>query len=1221
MVFTLKRLAYFLLFIMPVAVLKAQSGNIEFIENKGQWDSQVKFQGKVSSGAFFVRKGGGFTVLQHNPDDLAKLETLAHGHIAGGGSQLRTAVNDKVILRSHSYNVDFVGASPVNDNQIIPDKPLNNYNNYFIGNDPSKWAGNCKIYQGITVKNVYPNVDVRYYTQSGGLKYDIIVNPGADINKIALKYEGTDKIEIQKRELSIGTSVGRVKELSPYTYQFNNKGKKELECKYVVKDNVVRFNVKNYDPTATVIIDPSVVFISFSGSRADNWGYTATYGPDGSMFGGGIVFDEGFPVTPGAFQEQFGGGNGGRGFDIGIIKLSSDGKNRLFATYIGGRSGNEQPHSLVVDGAGDLVLAGRTNSTSGSTPADNYPTLPQGAAGIIGQGGKYDIVVTKLDATGSTLLGSKRIGGTDDDGVNITDNRESGPVSLQINYGDDGRSEVILDAANNVYVASCTRSINSSNPAENFPIVGGFQTTPGGGDQDGVLLKLPPNLSALTFSSYLGGNSDDAAYVLSLNPTNNTIYVGGATSSNDKFPGMAAGTTGPVTFGGIDGFVSIVSNDGTSIIKSTYLGTTAIDAVYGLKFDRLGFPYVMGQTYGDWPHVNATYFDAGAKQFIAKLQPDLSAYVYSTIFGKNATVPSISPVAFLVDRCENVYVSGWGGRADNFNSSGTSDLPVTSDAYVKTSADNQDFYFFVLKKNATAQLYGSFLGENSPRFPDHVDGGTSRFDQNGVIYQAMCGNCVPLENGSKPFFPTTPGSWATTNGSKGCNLVMVKIAFNLAGVGAGLQASINGVPRDTSGCVPLTVDFKDTIANAQTYEWTFGDGTATTITNVPNISHTYNNVGFYTVQLVAVDSNTCNIRDTVYTHIRVGNNQAFVAMNFTKLNPCDSFKYQFNNLSTAPPAVPFTNKSFVWTFGDGTPPDTTGAGTVFHNFTAPGSYHVKLNLIDTNYCNAPQLLDTVLSVADLVKAQFETPPTGCAPYTAIFKNTSLAGQTFQWDFGDGSPVSTEFEPVHVYNTPGQYTIRLVANNDFTCNKTDNTSFTINLYGQPVANYTYTPVIPIENSPNVFTNASSDDAVNFIWQFGDGDSLVTTSRAPIVHQYNATGTFNACLIAINVAGCSDTICKPVETIINPLVDVPNAFTPNSGDINSKIAVKGFGIAKMRFIIWNRWGQKVFETNSPNIGWDGKFKGALQPMDVYAYTLDVQFFDGTKTTKKGDITLIR
>ena len=104
-------------------------------------------------------------------------------------------------------------------------------------------------------------------------------------------------------------------------------------------------------------------------------------------------------------------------------------------------------------------------------------------------------------------------------------------------------------------------------------------------------------------------------------------------------------------------------------------------------------------------------------------------------------------------------------------------------------------------------------------------------------------------------------------------------------------------------------------------------------------------------------------------------------------------------------------------------------------------------------------------------------------------------------------------------------------------------------------------------------------------------------------------------------CTDTICKPIQTLIDAAVDVPNAFTPLSSDGNSIIYVRGFGITKMRFIIWNRWGQKVFETASKNIGWDGKFKGAVQPMDVYAYTLDVEFFDGKKVTKTGDITLIR
>jgi gliding motility-associated-like protein len=519
-----------------------------------------------------------------------------------------------------------------------------------------------------------------------------------------------------------------------------------------------------------------------------------------------------------------------------------------------------------------------------------------------------------------------------------------------------------------------------------------------------------------------------------------------------------------------------------------------------------------------------------------------------------------------------------------------------------------------------SQLYGSFFGENNLGAGcDHVDGGTSRFDQNGVIYEAICANCKELDPGA--VFPTTPGAWATSNPSNfggKCNLALVKIAFNLAGVKAGIESIINGVPRDSAGCVPLTVDFTDTIHNAKSYEWTFGDGSPTVTTTDPNTSHVFNSTGTFLVRLVAVDSTTCNIRDTAYVHIRVGDIQATINFNPVKLNPCDSFKYRFDNVSTAP--VPFNNSSFVWDFGDGSPRITAGTASVFHNYAAPGTYKVSLVLTDTSYCNAPDSVTIQVRVAALVKAQFTTPPTGCAPYTAEFTNTSLAGQSFQWNFGDGS-TSTDINPTHLYSAAGTYTITLIANDPGTCNLIDSTKQTITVANNPTANFSFSPATPIENTPTSFTNQSSPDAVNFVWNFGDGDTLQTTSRLDVKHQFNVTGTYNVCLIAINSAGCPDTTCQPVSAIVTDAVDVPNAFTPLSSDINNKVSVKGFGITKMQFIIWNRWGQKVFETNDVNIGWDGKFKGVVQPMDVYAYTLSVEFSDGKKATKKGDITLIR
>jgi hypothetical protein len=133
---------------------------------------------------------------------------------------------------------------------------------------------------------------------------------------------------------------------------------------------------------------------------------------------------------------------------------------------------------------------------------------------------------------------------------------------------------------------------------------------------------------------------------------------------------------------------------------------------------------------------------------------------------------------------------------------------------------------------------------------------------------------------------------------------MVKFEMNFSGVRSGLRSAINGVPRDTAGCVPLTVDFADTVRNAVSYEWQFGDGSAQITTLDPRASHTFTRVGTYQVMLVAIDSSTCNIRDTSYLNIRVGDIEAKLGFDATKLEPCDAFRYRFDNLSTAPGGVP-----------------------------------------------------------------------------------------------------------------------------------------------------------------------------------------------------------------------------------------------------------------------------------------------------------------------------
>lgn len=1217
-----RRLVGLLLFIFTTCVSQVRAQQyLEFVENKGQWPEAIKFQAQTVAGAFALQNNG-YRVLVHNPQDLAALNT----HPREKNHVSTVPENFDGVLHSHAYEVKFLNANP--NPTIVPEKIQSSYNNYFIGNDSTKWASGCKIYKAVVYKEVYPGIDIRYYTNEAQLKYDIIVHPGGDVSKIALYIDGADGVKIKNRALEIKTNVTTVSELAPYTYQLKQEGKKEVTCDYSVKGNIVKFSIAgDYDKTETLVIDPSIVFYGYTGSTADNWGFTATYDPQGNFYAGGIVFGSFglYPVSNGAFQTTFGGGvpeGDISAIDIGIMKFDPSGANRIYATYIGGR-GNEQPHSLVVDAAGNLIIAGRTSS--GST----YPVKGLSSYGPLG--GLYDIIVTKLNTTGTALIGSMRIGGSGDDGVNIRPNytRPQVSESTRRNYGDDARSEVIVDGAGNIILASATQSNDFKVSAGAFQLTAGAKTATR--LQDGVVIKMTPNLDAVIFSSYLGGNDDDAAFVLAINPLTGFIYVAGATASTD-FPGSKAGVLFGTNQGNIDGFVTIISPDGTRQIATSYFGTSGADIIYGIQFDKYGFPYIMGTTTVAWPIINSPFNSGGnqanGKQFISKLQPDLTQFLYSANFGTSTgSFPNISPTAFLVDRCENVYVSGWGGTlAPGFPSAGTKGLTTFGAGQLSTTTDGEDLYFFVLERSAKNILYatffGSITGANGP-LGDHVDGGTSRFDKNGTIYQSVC-SCLGSNPAPGTALRGTAGVWSPNNmsadpNSAHCNLLAIKLAFNLAGVGAGLKASIKGTVRDTSGCVPMTVDFTDTLAQGKSYVWDFGDGTTPVKSTNATISHNFTQVGIYKVMLVAIDSSTCNIADTTYINMHVRNDDASLSFVSNKIPPCDKLTFEFDNTSTGPASKPFSNKSFTWDFGDGTKL-AAGSGIVTHMYAVGGAYNVKLTLNDTNYCNSPDSLIKQISLSPNVIANFTFPAAACAPFSAVFKNTSTAGQQFFWDFGDGA-TSTQTSPTHVYLRPGTYLVQLIAVDPNTCNKRDTITKNVTVVNKPTASFTYTPNPTMPNMPIQLVNTSAG-GVSYKWIFGDGKTLVTAKRdTTISYQYQKTGTYNVCLVVFNAAGCSDTTCTQIDISVEVGYSVPNAFSPNGDGVNDKVFVRGFGISKVSFQIFNRWGELVFATTDINTGWDGYYKGKLQPQDVYHYSAVVEFYTGEKLAKKGDITLLR
>jgi gliding motility-associated-like protein len=1173
-------LLYLLLLLQPT-LSKAQNPTLEFVRNEGQWSGDFLYRSLSGTAGVFLQQQS-VTYLLAEPGSVDKIDAFKHGH---------TAVNP--VIKQHAYRVSFENSRKP---AVKEQKALAHYYNYFLGKDPAHWKSRIHPCLAVDYTELYEGINVHFSSESGNLKYDFIVQPQADASQIKLKIEGANKLSLKKGNLIIGTSVGDIQESKPFVYQYINDQRRDIACNYILKGDVLSFEFpEGYDHNEALVIDPTVVFATFTGSTSDNWGFTATYDPAGNLYAGGLVSGTGFPVGLGAFQTTYKGGSSSTGSfypcDMGIIKFNATGTTKIYATYIGG-SDNDQPHSMIVDADNNLIIAGRTYSS-------DYPVLTPAADASYN--GKADLVVTKLNADGTALLGSTFLGGSGDDCVNYNaDEYKFG--GLKHNYGDDARSEVLVDRSGNVYVTTSTFS-------DDFPTMNPIQSARAGG-QDAVLVKLNANLSALLFSTYLGGSSDDAGYVLGLNKAQNEIFMAGGTQSSN-FP-STSGTYQPGFLGGTDGYILRISNGPSyTIARGTFIGTSNYDQVYGLQLDANDDVYVMGQTLGGTFPVSAgVYSNANSSQFVMKLNNNLSAPIYSTVFGSgNSAKTNISPVAFLVDTCENVYISGWGGNLSISTVPATigttTGMPVSSTA-IQPTTDGADFYFIVLGKNANSLLYATFFGRNSSdaRYGEHVDGGTSRFDKSGIVYQAICGGCF----GTGPAvtaFPTTAGSYSPLNPSPNCNLAALKIEFDLSAVKADAE-----VYPSAKGCPPLTVNFTNKSKNATTYTWNFADGTPES--NLKEPTHTFYTPGKYKVRMVAHNPNACIEYDTSYLNISVDSNGIRPGFEFTVQDSCKKpFKVSFVNTST-PGANP---PSYIWSFGDGT--SFSGTNPPVHEYSTDGAFFVTLTMIDTGACNSPDTFrNTVYIENKFLKAAADIPDALCSRAGGILlKNTSSNAQRVFWDFGDGT-TSTETSPMHVFDT-GVHQIMLVVYNDNSCNPSDTIRKKITVRPGATANFIYQPTLPNPNDSIKYTNMSKD-ALKYLWMFGDG--ATTTVEHPS-HMFKKTNTYKTCLVAYGYQGCNDTLCKMVKAIIVPAVDVPTGFSPNGDGINDVLYVKGAALTAVELKIFNRWGQLVFETTTAEVGWNGTFNGAPQPMESYAYVLNATFIDGSTVTKKGNITQLR
>lgn len=1144
-----------------------------FVPNEGQWEHPFRFKGLHKNADIFLEQTG-ITYRIGDKENSKKMHDWKFGKIKSGE------------LLFHHYNMTWKNANP--DATIVAAQKQPYYHNYFLGQDPKRWKSNVSLYGVVMYQNIYDNIDVKYYTENEQLKYDFIVRPQGNPSRIVMQFNGTDGISLDQGQLVIKTSVGNVIEMAPYSYQVINGEKKTVPAQYEVKDNEVRFVFpKGYNKQYDLIIDPVMVFASLSGSTADNWGFTATYDPQGNLYAGGIANGLGYPTTSGAYRAFFSGGSSAlMPCDITISKFNSTGSSLIYSTYIGGTS-DDYPHSLIVDNNNNLIIAGKTLS-------QDYP-VTNGAFQTTFGGGVTDLFVTKLNASGSALVASTFLGGTGDDGINVSLGFNANQNSLKYNYGDDSRSEVIVDNSGNIYVVASTQS-------SNFPTTTNGAKRNLSGLQDGIFTKFNPALSQLIYSTLIGGSNTDAAYVITMDKQQQNIYIAGGTQSTDFHPGTMSGSINTSNSGGLsDGFIVKFQNSGNyTLLKSTYIGTSGYDQCYGVQVDGNGNVYVMGQTTGAYPVVNAPFSNPNSAQFIHKLNNTFTSTYYSTVFGNGSrTTANISLVAMLVDTCENVYVSGWGGNAITPGTT-TSGLPVTQDA-LQPNTDGSDFYFIVIAKDAQSLLYGSFFGAFNRG--EHVDGGTSRFDPHGVIYQAMCASC-----GGGTAFPSTPGAYSSVNGSPNCNIGVVKIAFGFTKV----VAQATPAPSN-SGCAPFTVNFNNSSVNATQYRWDFGHNGATS--TQANPSYTYPTAGTYTVRLIAHNPGACVEWDTTYLQIQVRNDSIRGDFSYTREDTCYSFDVNFTNLTTLTSQLNPNQAIYRWDFGDNT--TFVGRNPPTHTYPGYDTYTITLTIEHPLACNNPVVISKNLTIINnLVSVDLPPVELACINDPVFFNPTYVNARNYTWDFGDGS-FSNDATPSHIYTTPGSYTITLVANNPSTCNINDTASIKVNVYDKPTALFSYTPITPEPNKGTQFLNQSEGGDI-FHWDFNDGR---TSSEKDPYHEFYNSGTFKVCLTVKNEAGCEDVTCKNIQAIVHNLADVPTGFSPNGDGTNDKVYVKGYNIETIDFKIYNRFGNLVFSTRDKNEGWDGTYNGVPQEMDAFGYTLEVTFRDGTSATKKGNITLIR
>jgi hypothetical protein len=664
---------------------------MSFEVNQGQADSNVRF----------LARGPGYTIFLSPGEATLALESPQPDR------RFPDKAQPKPSTRVLSMKIE--GANPSAASNALDRLP--GVSNYLIGNDPSRWHTNIPTYKKVQFEEIRPGVDLVYYGNQRQLEYDFLLSPGAAPQSLAMTFQGSEAAIDSHGDLVFSSTDGQMTFRRPVAYQTDKSNpakKRYLEASYVLRGhNRVGFKVANYDPRQPLIIDPSLYYSTYLGGSGGDTGNAIALD---ALFDAYITgstsssnFPRGSPTGSSPYQGSYGGDT-----DAFVTKLRYDGEAIIYSTYLGGNN-YDIGQGIGVDSSADVYVVGSTSSANFPTTASAFQTT---------FGGSSDAFVSKLDPSGSKLLFSSFLGGSDIDyglalaldpsgNVFVTGSTQSTdfPTVKTVQSGNSGNGDafvaeidtnlpqtqqvvystylggssadsgqgIVVDAGDNAYVTGFTFSTN-------FPVYNAFQTS-NAGSVDAFISVVSPGGGSLEFSTYLGGSGDDRAWAISLDSENN-IYIAGssytactpATSITTKCNPLATFPTTPGAYQSFTtkqapgypvAFVTEMNHFGNALLYSTLLGGSLSDVASGIAVDGAGNAYVTGYTTStDFPTANAvqaSYVGGSCgvnpcqDAFVTEVNPQGTSLVYSTFLaGSNGNFGN----AIAVDPNANAYIAG-----------------------------------------------------------------------------------------------------------------------------------------------------------------------------------------------------------------------------------------------------------------------------------------------------------------------------------------------------------------------------------------------------------------------------------------------------------------------------------------------------------------------------------------------------------------------------------